>query len=149
MKASTAEKASTPDRPGESGGTPAAKDLREHGLAPQLRVMFQAYFGSPLRNKIIWLGVALVVVIGATAFVQIKLNAWNRPFYDALARKNLRDFLVQLVAFGAIGGALLVLNVAQAWLNQATKVVLRDGLVRNLFREWLRPKRAFRLGNAG
>jgi len=149
MKASAAEKASTADGPGESGGAPAAKDLRERGLAPQLRVMLQAYLGSPLRNKIIWLGVALVVVIGATAFVQIKLNAWNRPFYDALARKNLRDFLAQLVAFGAIGGTLLVLNVAQAWLNQATKVVLRDGLVRDLFREWLRPKRAFRLGNAG
>ena len=149
MKASTAEKASTADRPGESGDAPAAKDLREQGLAPQLRVMFQAYLGSPLRNRMIRLGVALVVVIGATAFVQIKLNAWNRPFYDALARKNLRDFLAQLVAFCTIGGTLLVLNVAQSWLNQATKVVLRDGLVRDLFREWLRPKRAFRLGNAG
>ena len=149
MKASPAEKASTADRPDQPGDAPAAGDLGKRGLAPQLRVMLQAYLGSPQRNKILFLGVALVIVIGATAFGQIKLNAWNRPFYDALARKNLRDFLAQLVTFGAIGGTLLVLNVAQAWLNQATKVVLRDGLVRDLFREWLKPKRAFRLGNAG
>jgi vitamin B12/bleomycin/antimicrobial peptide transport system ATP-binding/permease protein len=88
-------------------------------------------------------------VIGATAFVQIRLNAWNRPFYDALARKDLREFFAQLVAFGVIAGGLLVLNVAQAWLNQTAKVTLRKGLACDLFDEWLKPRRAFRLLNAG
>ena len=77
------------------------------------------------------------VVIGATAFGQIRLNAWNRPFYDALARKDLGDFLGQIMVFGVIAGGLLVLNVAQAWLNQTTKLRLRRGLVRDLFEEWL------------
>jgi putative ATP-binding cassette transporter len=43
----------------------------------------------------------------------------------------------------------LILNVAQAWLNQMTKVKLREGLVRDLFNEWLKPRRAFHLVNAG
>jgi vitamin B12/bleomycin/antimicrobial peptide transport system ATP-binding/permease protein len=141
--------ASTADQPRQPADAPAAVDHGEARLAPQLRAMFRVYLGSPLRNKIIWLGVALVVVIGATAFGQIKLNAWTRPFYDALARKDFRDFVAQLGFFGIIAGALLVLNVAQAWINQATRVLLRDGLVRDLFREWLKPRRAFRLGNAG
>ena len=55
----------------------------------------------------------------------------------------------QLMVFGVIAGGLLVLNVAQAWLNQATKVKLREGLVRDLLNEWLKPRRAFRLVNAG
>jgi putative ATP-binding cassette transporter len=118
-------------------------------LAPQLLVMFRAYLSSPLRAKILWLGIALVAVISATTIGQIRLNAWNRPFYDAIARKDLRQFLVQLTVFAVIAGVLLVLNVAQAWLNQATKVRLREGLVRDLFNEWLKPRRAFRLGNAG
>jgi vitamin B12/bleomycin/antimicrobial peptide transport system ATP-binding/permease protein len=41
------------------------------------------------------------------------------------------------------------LNVVQAWLNQKAKVKLREGLARDLFDEWLKPRRAFRLVNAG
>jgi vitamin B12/bleomycin/antimicrobial peptide transport system ATP-binding/permease protein len=102
---------------------------------------------SRQRTKILLLGVALVAVIAATAFTQIRLNAWNRPFYDALARKDLHNFVVQLAVFCIIAGALLVLNVAQAWLNQATKVKLREALVHDLFDQWLKPRRAFHLAN--
>src|SRR5260370_29636157 len=118
-------------------------------LASQMLMMFRALMASPQRNKILLLGLSLVVVIGATAYGQIVLNAWNRPFYDALARRDLGHFLVQLMVFGGIAGGLLILNVAQAWLNQATNVKLREGLVRDLFEEWLTPRRAFRLVNAG
>ena len=111
--------------------------------------MFRAFLGSLQRTKLLLLGVAIVAVIGATAFGQVRLNAWNQPFYDALAHKNLRGFLDQLMVFGVIAGGLLVLNVAQAWLNQTTKVKLREWLVCDLFDEWLKPRRAFDLVDAG
>src|SRR5580693_4031572 len=118
-------------------------------LTPQMLMMFRAFLGSPQRTKLLLLGVAIVAVIGATAFGQIRLNAWNQPFYDMLAHKDLGGFLEQLIVFGVLAGALLVLNVAQAWLNQMTKVRLREGLVRDLINEWLKPRRAFHLVNAG
>ncbi len=118
-------------------------------LVPQMLMMFRTFWASPQRNKVLLLGIALVVVIGLTAFGQVRLNAWNQPFYDALSHKNFREFLEQLVVFGVIASALLVLNVAQVWLNQMTKVRLREGLVRDLFNEWLMPRRAFHLVNAG
>ena len=118
-------------------------------LTPQMLIMFRAFLASPQRTKLLLLGVAIVAVIGTTAFGQVRLNAWNQPFYNALAHKNLREFLDQLMVFGVIAGGLLVLNVAQAWLNQMTKVKLREGVVRDLFDEWLKPRRAFRLSNAG
>ena len=117
-------------------------------LARQTLMIFRVLMASPQRNKILLLSVALVSVIGATAFGQIRLNAWNQPFYDALAHKELGPFLAQLMVFSVIAGTLLVLNVAQAWLNLATKVKLREGLVRDLFNEWLKPRRAFRLVDA-
>ena len=61
----------------------------------------------------------------------------------------LNGFLDQFMMFAIIAGALLVLNVSQAWLNQAIKIKLREALVRDLFDEWLRPRRAFRLVNSG
>ena len=51
--------------------------------------------------------------------------------------------------FAEIAGGLLVLNVAQTWLNQMLRLRLREGLTRDLIGEWMRPRRAFRLANAG
>jgi len=118
-------------------------------LGPQFLMMFRALLASPQRNKILFLGIVLFAVVGATAFAQIKLNAWNQPFYDALARKDLRQFFDQLVVFTFIAGGLLILKVAETWCSQRMKVRLREGLVRDLFDEWLKPGRAFHLTNAG
>ena len=132
----------------DSRGTAPASSASGR-LVPQMLILWQALWASPQRTKIVLLGVAIVAVIGATAYGQIMLNAWNRPFYDAIARRDLRGFLVQLMVFGGIAGGLLVLNVAQTWLNQATKVKLREGLAHDILDEWLKPKRAFRLVQAG
>jgi len=128
----------------EEDGPPPRRDL-----VTQAMIMVRAFMASPERTQLFLLGGALVAVIGATAFGQIKLNAWNRPFYDALARKDVAAFVDQLVVFALIASGLLALNVAQMWLNQRTKVKLREGLVRDLFNEWLQPRRAFRLASAG
>jgi putative ATP-binding cassette transporter len=138
MKAS-----SMADRSGKS-----SDGLANRGrLVPEMLMMVRII--SPQRTKIVLLGVAIVLVIAAIAFGQIRLNAWNQPFYNALQRRDFHGFFFQLVIFSIIAGALLVLNVAQTWLNQATKVKLREGLARDLFDQWLRPRRAFRLTYAG
>ena len=119
------------------------------GLWAEVRMMAGAFWSSPRRNRLVGLAVALVVVVGATAYMQIRLNAWNKPFYDALTRKDLPSFMTQLGVFGVIAGILLCLNVGQTWLTQMARLVLRQGLVEDLFAEWMKPLRAFRLANAG
>jgi putative ATP-binding cassette transporter len=111
--------------------------------------MASGFWASPQRNKLVMLAGALIVVVGGTAYMQIRLNSWNRPFYNALTNKDVSGFLSQLVVFGELAGILLVLNVAQMWLNQTSKVVMRQGLVNDLLDQWLKPKRAFRLSNSG
>jgi len=51
--------------------------------------------------------------------------------------------------FFVIAGFLLVLNVLQRWLAETLQVRLREGLVRSLLKDWLMPRRAFWLANAG
>jgi len=130
-------------------GSEAATAARGQNLAPQLWMMITTFFHSPGRNILISLGISLCAVVGLTAFLQIKLNAWNKPFYDALSHKDFMGFLYQLVMFGVLAGTLLALNVAQAWLREMSKMNLRDGLTHDLFDQWLVPKRAFHLSNAG
>ncbi|HEX9169243.1 MAG TPA: ABC transporter ATP-binding protein/permease [Roseiarcus sp.] len=132
-----------------STGAESAGDATLGSLFSDFVWMASAFWVSRQRNKIVMLGLALVVVVGATAYMQIRLNSWNRPFYNALTDKDIPGFLSQLWVFGEIAGILLVLNVAQMWLNQSSKVVLRQGLVNDLLSEWLKPKRAFRLSNSG
>jgi putative ATP-binding cassette transporter len=115
----------------------------------QIGLMGRAFIASPLRNMILWLAAGSLAVIVATAIGQILLNRWNQPFYDAIERRNLADFLHQLQVFAAIAVGLLALNIAQQWLNQMVRLKLREGLTLDLIGEWMRPRRAFRLANAG
>jgi putative ATP-binding cassette transporter len=121
----------------------------EESFSLEIFDMAAAFWASRERNRLILLAAALIVVVGATAYAQIQLNAWNRPFYNALTRKDMAGFVEQLGVFAALAGVLLVLNVTQTWLNQTSKVVLRAGLVHDLLNEWLKPPRAFRLSNSG
>src|ERR1700712_4445954 len=82
-------------------------------LLSQLDMMIRALLSSPLRNRLFIIGGGIFLVIAATTYAQIRLNRWNQPFYDALARRDLHGFLVQLTVFAAIAGVLLVLNVMQ------------------------------------
>jgi vitamin B12/bleomycin/antimicrobial peptide transport system ATP-binding/permease protein len=137
------------DKTNTAPANEAATVARDKELWPQLWMMITTFFHSPGRNVLFLLGGAVCVVVGLTAFLQIKLNAWNKPFYDALSLKDFSGFLSQLIIFVTLAGTLLVLNVAQAWLREMSKLKLRDGLTRDLFNQWLVPKRAFRLSGAG
>lgn len=136
---------------------PAAKSTRaaaqaktvQLGLLRQLSLMIRAISSSPVGKKIVILLVELVVVIVATAYGQIRLNSWNKPFYDALSRRDFREFLFQLGVFFVIAGCILSLNVLQRWLGEMLQVRLREGLVGSLLRDWMLPRRAFWLANTG
>ena len=134
--------------PSVSNGA-AAVDHSGGSFFSQVRGMIASLWMSHQRNTIFFLSAGLIAVVGATAYAQVLLNAWNQPFYDSLAHKNWPEFVQQLIVFAELAGLLLALNVAQMWLNQKTKLVLRRGLVEELLGEWLAPLRAFRLSHAG
>ena len=128
---------------------PDYDEAAQSGLFSQVGLITRAIFKSGVARALTALMVTVVAVIVATAYAQIRLNAWNKPFYDALSRRDLHDFLKQLGIFFIIASALLILDVAQRWLGEMLKLKLRDGLVRDLVRDWMMPRRAFWLANAG
>ena len=69
-----------------------------------------------------------------------------QPLEPALLRRHRAaqraGFPNQLMVFAYIAGVLLLLNIAQGWLNRYLHIKLREGLVRDLFDEWMRPGRA-------
>lgn len=121
----------------------------ELSVLSRLGVMLSAFWNSAVRYKIISLTVALFAIIFITAYVQVMLNEWNAPFYDSLARRDVGEFFHQLGVFGIIAGTLLILNVIQAWFNQMAALYMREGLARDLVDQWLKGKRALKLGSSG
>ena len=132
-----------------NAGVPAEHDEAAHGLRYQLLTLVRAQLHSPVGRTLVLLAAVIVVVVAATAYAQIRLAGWNKPFYDAASRRDLHDFLRQLGIFFIIAGSLLALNVAQKWLAETFKMRLREGLVRDLLGAWMQPRRAFWLANAG
>jgi vitamin B12/bleomycin/antimicrobial peptide transport system ATP-binding/permease protein len=137
------------ERSTEISGTASEGETAHLGFARQIGLMSRTLFGSPAGKKIIVLLAVIILVVAATAYGQIRLNGWNKPFYDAMSRRDLRDFLFQLGVFFLIAGFLLSLNVAQRWLVETLELKLRQGLVISLLDDWMSPRRAFWLANAG
>jgi len=119
------------------------------GLINQVLGLTRATFGGRVGKTIMGLMAAAFVVIGGTAYVQIRLNLWNKPFYDALSRRDLHDFTVQLGVFFILAAWLTVLNVGQRWVGEMLKLKMREALVQDLLEHWMQPRRAFWLANAG
>jgi vitamin B12/bleomycin/antimicrobial peptide transport system ATP-binding/permease protein len=137
------------DRSTKLAGATTEGEAIHLGLARELAMVTRAILASAAGRTVVLLVIALVLAVVATAYGQIRLNGWNKPFYDALSRRDLRNFLFQLGVFFLIVGFLLVLNVAQRWLVETLAVKLREGLVQSLLYDWMQPRRAFWLANAG
>jgi putative ATP-binding cassette transporter len=119
------------------------------GVVHQVRELLGALRMSAVAKTLAALTGGIVVVLAFTVYGQIELNSWNKPFYDAISRRDLRDFFVQLGVFAVIAGVLLALNVAQRWLVETLQLKLREALVTDLVGLWLQPRRAFWLEGSG
>lgn len=118
-------------------------------LVRALRAFLATLWSTEGRRPLTMLTIAVILIIAATVAAQVALNAWNRPFYNAIEQRDLSAFAYQSLVFVAIAGTLLVLNVAQAWLREMIKLKSREWLTRDLFAQWLEPGRAMQLAYAG
>lgn len=137
-----------PDSSQAADQTPAAVQFDER-LGHHLYTLASSIHRTPGHLRLYLMATLAVVVIVLTAGMQVVLNAWNQPFYDAIARKATGEFLHQLMVFFGIAAILLVLNVSQTGLNQMIRLVLRDLATRDLIDNWMTRKRASRIGRAG
>lgn len=124
-------------------------EVIDTGVVHQVRQLLGAVRASAVAKALAALVGAIVVVLAFTAYAQIELNRWNQPFYDAISRRDLRDFIWQLGVFAVIAGVLLVFNVIQRWLVETLQLKLREALVTDLVGLWLQPRRAFWLAGSG
>lgn len=91
---------------------------------------------------------AIVAVLIGSMFGQVRLNEWNGAFFDAVERRNSHAFLHQLSVFLGVVAFLLVMVVAQTWLQERLKIRLRERLTHVSLDTWMMLKRPYQLGLA-
>src|SRR6476469_1226355 len=111
--------------------------------------LLRALYASSYRNKLALMFAGIGLVIITNTFGQIKLNAWLGSFYDTLVQRSLNTLAHELLIFLVIVCGLLCLVVAQTWLQETLKVKLREWLTHDLMDQWLKPRRAYLLTQAG
>jgi vitamin B12/bleomycin/antimicrobial peptide transport system ATP-binding/permease protein len=124
-------------------------DAEEENTFAHMRTLLHIVGLSPGRGRLTAFVVAIAVIILANAVGQVRLNAWQGAFYDAIGQRDIYAFFRQLGVFAIIISVLLVLGVTQTWLHAMLKVKLREIVTRDLIDQWLMPKRANRMPMAG
>jgi putative ATP-binding cassette transporter len=123
--------------------------MSDRGIVAQLMCLLRALTRSRYRSRLGLLAGLLLAVVCASTFGQIKLNAWIGSFYDTLEQRSFWALGNEVLTFLVIVSGLLLLVVAQTWLLENLKIRLREWLTHDLLDNWLAPKRAHMLSNAG
>ncbi|HEX6142959.1 MAG TPA: ABC transporter ATP-binding protein/permease [Geminicoccaceae bacterium] len=138
--------------PGAAASGPHVARVLEVGLADALRqlgVLLQALRQSRFFRPCGLLALGIVAVIGLNMVGQVRLNAWQGDFFNALEQRRLDDLLFQVVVFGLIIACLLTLVVGETWLREILEVRMREWLTRDLLDQWVVGTRPYLLGFAG
>lgn len=143
------EASAAPTRGATQEFQPPAAEYTERSASAESLTMARCLWRSGHRLRIFMLAVGIVATLTANMIGQVRLNEWNGSFFDALQQRNLNALGHELLVFAGIVSTLLVLVVAQTWMQSMLKVRLREWLTHHLLDNWLVPGRAYRLGLAG
>jgi putative ATP-binding cassette transporter len=89
---------------------------------------------------------AAVVALNLTAvWLNVRLNAWNNDFYNALQEYDWPNFWRQFAIFGMIAAALIVVAVYQLYLRQILQIRWRRWMTERFLKDWLADQAYYRM----
>ncbi len=89
---------------------------------------------------------AAVVALNLTSvWLNVRLNAWNNDFYNALQEYNWPQFWWQFAIFGMIAAALIVVAVYQLYLRQILHIRWRRWMTERFLKDWLGDQAYYRM----
>ena len=136
-------------------GKPASADELAAGgpidldLAGDLKLFARVLWRAKGGRLVLTIFATAVVIMIANMAGQVRLNEWNGQFFEAVSRKDMPVFVQHLWTFLIIIAVLLILSVAQTFLQERLKFRLREWITRHLLDEWLKPMRIYQLSFAG
>src|SRR5262245_62713490 len=106
------------------------------------------YWRSEDRHAALSLLAAIVGLNLGAVYVLVRLNAWNRAFYDALQQRDYTAFTHELGSFCLLAGAFIVTAVYRQYLTQTLEMRWRRWLTDEFLRSWLGDRVYYRFAHA-
>ncbi len=133
-----------------SGGSPAGRGgpaggRGRMGVLGKARRLAAAYYFSDERRSAWAITAAVVGLTLLQIAVLVRLNLWNRDFFDALDKRDHDRFLWQMGVFAVLALAGTAVAVLQLHARQTLQVWWRDWLVRHLQRRMLADSAHYRM----
>jgi putative ATP-binding cassette transporter len=88
---------------------------------------------------------AVVLLNLISVWLNVRLNAWNAQFYNALQEYDWPEFWRQFAIFGLIAAALIVVAVYQLYLRQILQIRWRAWLTDRFLDGWLGHQTYYRM----
>jgi putative ATP-binding cassette transporter len=89
--------------------------------------------------------VAVVALNLVAVWINVRLNLWNRDFYDALQQYDWPRFLWQSAIFCMIAAGWIIVAVYQLYLRQILHIRWRRWLTQRFLRHWLEARAYYRI----
>jgi putative ATP-binding cassette transporter len=103
------------------------------------------FFNSEERWMARLLGFGVVGLTLLQIGIAVRLNVWNRDFFDALDKRDWHIFLHQMAIFAVLLGLAMGVAVYQAYLKQLLQLRWRRWLTARLVNQWLFGARHYQL----
>jgi putative ATP-binding cassette transporter len=88
---------------------------------------------------------AVVALNLASVWLNVRLNAWNNDFYNALQNYDWPKFWWQFAIFGMIAVSLIVVAVYQLYLRQILHIRWRRWMTDRFLKDWLADRAYYRM----
>jgi vitamin B12/bleomycin/antimicrobial peptide transport system ATP-binding/permease protein len=101
------------------------------------------------RSEDKWLAWGLLVAVVAlnlvTVYISVRINIWNRDFFNAIQRLDWPAFKHQFIVFGILAAAAIAATVYQIYLQQMLQIRWRRWLTRRYLDTWLDERAYYRM----
>src|SRR5438105_7733791 len=119
--------------------------VTKRGFLRQAWALASPYLNSDEKWTARGLLLAVIALNLITVALNVRLNAWNNDFYDALQQYNWPEFWRQFAIFGIIAFLLIVVAVYSLYLRQILHIRWRRWLTDRFLRNWLDNQAYYRL----
>jgi vitamin B12/bleomycin/antimicrobial peptide transport system ATP-binding/permease protein len=106
------------------------------------------FFSEDRRAGRILLAAVVAIELSLTG-INVLINRWENRFFNALQDKNWDTFVTELLTFGALAGAYVVLAVFQLYLQQWLQIRFRKWMTGRYLDHWLIGANHYRMQLSG
>src|SRR5580698_10548239 len=124
---------------------PSSPDMRADPSKVTAWSLIKPYWVSEEKWKARGLLVLVIALNMAIVYINVRLNSWNRDFYNSLASKNWPAFTHAMIEFTYLAFSYIFIVTARVWFRQLLEIRWRQWLTTRFVARWLGDNAFYRI----